>query len=141
MSKFEQIMDAFKVALTNPSRIVERNTDVPQELESGNLVIIEDGQETAAFTPMGFQSTEHEHQIKIILVCATADPDARDAAYDSLLTAIESALLANPSLGGLIGGMEFRRPDSSVQSQNGTSGIKASALDVSFHYTTNSFLS
>lgn len=138
---FEQIMNALLSSLSGMSAVeIGRNIDIPVQLETGLLISVNDGQELARETVLGVgQYTQHQHQAEIVVVSAASDPDDRDSSFDVACRSIRDAVLVDPTFGGLIGGLELRKPDGVTDGSEGSGGIKAGAIPVTFYYDTNSF--
>ncbi len=69
------------------------------------------------------------------------DAAARDAAFDALLQQIGVALEAAPTLGGLVFGLTYSRPEPSIEPVAGAPAIKAATLTVTVDYETDTPLS
>lgn len=138
--KFEIIMQAFLTALqTISTATIERNQDVPEELNEGTLIILRDGQEMSSQTPLGFRMTSHEHQAEIVVLVAARDAAQRDSEYSQALASVHDALMVDPTLGGLIQSLQFERPDAVTDSNEGAAGVKAGVLEPLFYYDTDSY--
>ena len=59
---------------------------------------------------------------------------ARDAAFDDLLQQIGAALEAEPTLGGLVFGLTYGRPEPSIEAVAGAPAIKTATLTVTLDY-------
>lgn len=143
MEKFEMIMEAFKARLegVDPSVPVIRNADIPEKVEAGNAIFLNDGAEQDSERPLGgFGDTSHTHTVEILLIVAPENPDDRDTEFADLLRKVRDALLLDTSFGGLVDGFEMSRPDSVTDAKNGSVGYKAATLEPQIIYQTESFI-
>ena len=64
------------------------------------------------------------------------DAAARDAGFNALLQQIGTALEADPTLGGLVVGLTYGRPEPSIEAIAGAPAIKTATLTVTVDYET-----
>jgi hypothetical protein len=62
------------------------------------------------------------------------DAAARDAAFDDLLQQIGAALDADPTLGDLVFGLTYSRPEPAIEAIAGAPAIKSATLSVTVDY-------
>jgi hypothetical protein len=67
----------------------------------------------------------------------SGDAAARYAAFDSLLQQIGVALEADPTLGGLVFGLTYGRPEPAIEAVAGAPAIKGATLTVTVDYETS----
>ena len=141
-SKPEQVLDAIKVLLnTVPDAKVERNTAVPEKIPTGGLIVLRDGDPGEPETALGgFGGVYYSHNIEFELYIEEGDATARDAAFDTLVQSIGTALEINPTLSGLAFGMSYGRPDIDTEAVAGSAAIKTGTIIVTVEYETNSLL-
>ena len=72
---------------------------------------------------------------------AVVDAVARDTVFDELLQQIGVVLEANPTLGGLVFGLTYGRPETSIEAVAGAPAIKSATLTVTVDYETDTPLS
>ena len=139
-SKPEQVLDAIKVLLnTVPDAKVERNTAVPEKIPTGGLIVLRDGDPGEPETALGgFGGVYYSHNIEIELYIEDGDAMIRDAAFDTLVQSIGTALEADPTLGGLAFGMSYGRPDIDTEAVAGAAAIKTGTIIVVVEYETDS---
>jgi hypothetical protein len=65
----------------------------------------------------------------------------RDAAFDALLQEIGAALETDPTLGGLVFGLNYGRAEPSIKAVAGAPAIKSATLTVTVDYETGAPLS
>jgi hypothetical protein len=142
-SKAEQVLDALKALLeTVPNAVVDRNSVLPEKAPGGGLIIVRDGdpgEPEQAFG--GFGSAYYQHAVEIEVYVGEGDAAARDAAFDSLLQQIGTALEADPTLGGLVFGLTYGRPEPSIEAVAGAPAIKTATLTMTVDYESDAPLS
>jgi hypothetical protein len=138
-SKAEQALDALKALLkTIPDAVVERNSVLPEKIPDGGLIILRDGDPGEPEEALGgFGSTYYQHAVEIEVYVEDADAAARDAAFDALLQQIGATLEADPTLGGLVFGVTYGRPGTSIEAVSGAPAIKSATLTVTVDYETD----
>ena len=139
-SKPEQVLAAIKTLLeTVPSAKVERNTAVPEKIPAGGLIVLRDGNPGEPDTALGgFGGVYYSHDVEIELYVEEGDAMARDAAFDTLVQEIGTALEPDPTLGGLAFGMTYGRPEIDTESVTGAPAIKHGTITVTVEYETDS---
>lgn len=139
-SKPEQVLEAIKALLvTVPNAKVERNTVVPEKIPTGGLIVLRDGDPGEPETALGgFGGIYYSHGIEIELYIEDGDATVRDAAFDDLVQAIGTALEADPTLGGLVFGMTYGRPEINTEAVAGAPAIKSAVMAVTVEYETTS---
>jgi len=142
MSKTEQILEAIKsLLITVPNAKVERNTVVPEKIPTGGLIVLRDGDPGEPETALGgFGGVYYSHNIEIELYIEEGDATVRDAAFDTLVQSIGTALEADPTLGGLAFGMSYGRPEINTESVSGAPAIKTGTITMIVEYETLSRL-
>jgi hypothetical protein len=138
-SKAEQILDALKALLgTVPDVVVERNSVLPEKVPTGGLIILRDGNPGEPEQALGgFGNTYYQHEIEVEVYVEDGDAAARDAAFDALLQQIGIALEADPTLGGLVFGLTYGRPEAAIEAVAGALAIKSAVLSVTIDYETD----
>ncbi len=139
-SKPEQVLAAIKTLLEIvPSAKVERNTAVPEKIPAGGLIVLRDGNPGEPDTALGgFGGVYYSHDVEIELYVEEGDAMARDAAFDTLVQEIGTALEPDPTLGGLAFGMTYGRPEIDTESVTGAPAIKHGTITVTVEYETDS---
>jgi hypothetical protein len=138
-SKAEQVLDALKALLeTIPDVVVERNSALPEKIPNGGLIILRDGDAGEPEQALGgFGGTYYQHAVEIEVYVEVGDAAARDAAFDALLQQIGAALEADPTLGGVVFGVTYGRPDPSIEAIAGAPAIKSATLTATVDYETD----
>jgi hypothetical protein len=138
-SKAEQVLEALRAVLeTVPGASVERNSVLPEKIPDGGLIILRDGDPGEPEEALGgFGSTYYQHTVEIEVYVEQGDAAARDAAFDELLQQIGGVLEADPTLGGLVFGLTYGRPEPSIEAIAGAPAIKAATLTVTVDYDTD----
>jgi hypothetical protein len=138
-SKAEQVLGALKALLeTIPDAVVARNSVLPEKIPAGGLIILRDGAPGEPEQALGgFGSRYYQHAVEVEVYVEQGDAAARDAAFDALLQEIGVALEADPTLGGLVFGVTYGRPEPAIQAIAGAPAIKTATLTVSVDYETD----
>ncbi len=141
-SKTEQVLETIKALLVSvPGAKIERNTAVPENIPTGGLIVLRDGDPGDPETALGgFGGIYYSHGIEIELYIEDGDATVRDAAFDGLVQAIGTALEADPTLGGLAFGMAYGRPEINTEAVAGAPAIKSGTIIVTVEYETTSLL-
>jgi hypothetical protein len=142
-SKSEVVLEALRAVLeTVPGASVERNRVLPEKVPAGGQIILRDGDPgEPAQTLGGFGSAYYQHAVEIEVYVEDGDAAARDAAFDALLQQIGAVLEADPTLGGLVFGLTYGRPESAIEAIAGAPAIKSATLSVTVDYETDAPLS
>jgi hypothetical protein len=135
-SKAEQVLEGLRAELETVAGVtVERNRVLPEKIPAGGLIILRDGDPGEPEQALGgFGSTYYQHAVEIEVYVEEGDAVARDAAFDVLLQQIGAALEADPTLGGLVFGLTYGRPESTIEAVSGAPAIKTATLTVTVDY-------
>jgi hypothetical protein len=138
-SKAEQVLEALRAMLeTVPGASIERNSVLPEKIPDGGLIILRDGDPGEPERALGgFGSTYYEHAVEIEVHVEEGNAAARDAAFDALLQQIGVALETDPTLGDLLFGMTYGRPEPTIEAVAGAPAIKSATLTVTVDYKTD----
>lgn len=136
-SKFEKIATALEALLNcigGPN--VKRNEEIPEQIPDLGLIILNDGRE-ADFEEVlgGFDETYHRHEFEIEGFVQSGRVSTRNQRFDDLFVAIGQQLKSDETLGGLIFGMSYTRPEVSIERQQGTAAIKGGFLSLFVEYS------
>lgn len=139
-SKPEQVLEAIKeLLLTVPGSKTERNTAAPEKIPTGGLIVLRDGDPGEPETALGgFSGVYYSHNVEIELYIEDGDDTVRDAAFDTLVRSIGTALETDLTLGGLTFGMSYARPEIDTEAVAGAPAIKTGTIIVTVEYETTS---
>ena len=139
-SKPEQVILAVLALLETLSTAkIERNSGVPERIPAGGLIVLRDGNPGEPDTALGgFGGAYYSHDVEIELYAEEGDAALRDAAFDALVQAVGAALESDPTLGSLVFGMSYGRPEIDTEAVIGASAIKHGILAVTVEYETDS---
>jgi hypothetical protein len=142
-SKAEQILDALKALLgTVPGVTVERNSALPEKIPDGGLVILRDGDPGDPEQALGgFGNVYYQHAVEIEIYVDEGDAAVRDAAFDAFLQQIGAVFEADPTIGGLVFGLTYGRPESAIEAIAGAPAIKSATLTITIDYESDTPLS
>jgi hypothetical protein len=138
-SKAEQVLGALKGLLeTLPDAVVERNSVLPEKVPAAGLIILRDGDPGEPEQALGgFGNAYYQHAVEIEVYVEEGDAAVRDAAFDALLQEIGATLESDPTLGGLLFGLTYGRPGTSIEAVSGAPAIKSATLTVTVDYETD----
>jgi hypothetical protein len=138
-SKAEQVLDALKALLeTVPDAVVDRNSALPEKIPDSGLIILRDGDPGEPEQALGgFGSTYYQHTVEIEVYVEEGDRAARDVAFDALVQQIGVAFETDPTLGGLVFGLTYGRPEPAIEAVTGAPAIKSATLTVTVDYETD----
>jgi len=139
-SKPEQVLEAIKALLiTVPGAKVERNTAVPEKVPTSGLIVLRDGDPGEPETALGgFGGIYYSHNVEIEIYVEDGNATTRDTAFDALVQAIGTVMEVDPTLGGLVFGMSYARPQTDTEAVTGAPAIKAGTIIVTVEYETTS---
>ena len=142
-SKAEQVLGALETLLeTVPGATIDRNSVLPEKIPGGGLIILRDGDPGEPEQALGgFGSTYYQHAVEVEVYVEEGDAAARDAAFDAFRQQIGAALETDPTLGGLVFGLTYGRPEPSIEAVTGAPAIKSATLTVTVDYETDAPLS
>jgi hypothetical protein len=138
-SKAEQVLDALKALLeTVPDAVIQRNSVLPEKVPAGGLILLRDGDPGEPEQALGgFGNAYYQHAVEIEVYVEEGDAAARDAAFDGLLQEVGTALEADPTLGDLVFGLTYGRPEPAIEAIAGAPAIKSATLSVTIDYETD----
>jgi hypothetical protein len=138
-TKTEMLLEATKTRLeTIPDAVVERNSVLPEKVPAGGLIVLRDGDPGEPEQALGgFGNTYYQHSVEIEVYVEEGDVAVRDVTFDGLLQQIGTALDADPTLGGLVFGLTYGRPEASIEAVTGAPPIKSATLTVTVDYETD----
>jgi len=141
-SRTEQVLIALLDRLREIPEIgVERNTALPERIPDAGLVILRDGDPGEPERALGgFAPVYYRHAVELEIYAESGDQPIRDQAFDDLATAIGTALDADPTLGGLVFGMSYGRPEIMTEAVEGGPAIKTGTITLVLDYETPSSL-
>jgi len=141
-SQREAILAAlFETLRVNLTASVRRNEALPEKVSSTGLVIVRDGEPGEPEVLLSPVSYLWRHRAPLDVVVGGGSQAERDAALDSLLTAIGAALEQDRTLGGLVDYLEIGPPSFEVVPIEGAAPVKGAVVPVILHYETSSPLS
>lgn len=142
MTKCELILNALKTALEDGlAAKIERNAALPEKIPGSGLLILRDGAPGEPEQSLGgFGGAYCRQDAEIEIYVENGDAAARDAAFDALLQQIGIVLDADPTLGGLVFGMTYSRPEIDTEAVIGGPAIKAGTLIVAIEFEADTAL-
>jgi hypothetical protein len=121
-----------------PGVAVERNGVLPEKVPADGLIILRDGDPGEPEQALGgFGNVYYQHAVDIELYVEEGDAAARDAAFDALLQQIGLALETDRTLGVLVFGLTYGRPEAAIEAVAGAPAIKTATVSVTVDYETD----
>jgi hypothetical protein len=116
---------------------VARNETAPATIPAGGHVVVRDGARDSVDRTLGVASWWVTHRVAVEAIAGGADPDG---ALDALIVAIQQALFAEPTLGGLVSTLDCELSEMETISGDGAETFKAALVDVVIEYETSNSL-
>lgn len=135
-SRSEQVLIALVDRLRQLPEIgVERNSALPERIPDGGLVILRDGDPGEPEQALGgFAPVYYRHAVELEIYAESGDQAIRDQIFDDLATTVGAILDADPTLGGLVFGMSYGRPQIVTEAVEGGPAIKTGAIALVLDY-------
>ena len=116
---------------------VLRNAELPQTVPAEGLIILRDGvigaPEDVTLSPVSYA---WRHRAELEVFVRGDDPASRSARLDELIGAVEQAIEADRTLGGVVDHCEAGAPEEVEDlAQEGACSFRAAILPVILHYT------
>ena len=130
----ETILAALHVRLQALAATVQRDEVLPERIPFAGLIILRDGQPgepEVTLSPLRYHF-QHRAELEVIVQGA----NDRATAFDTLIAATGTALVADRTLGGLCDWVEAEAPASVDLPVDGAVSLKAAVVTVVLHYTT-----
>ena len=135
MSKREDILAALTVALTGGvSATVRRNEVLPEKVPPAGLVILRDGTPGEPDVTLNPRTEFYSHRVEIEAYVQRAADGSGEAALDTLLRDIGTALNADLSLGGLAENLIPNAPETGALAIEGAAPMLNAHLGVTVEY-------
>jgi len=132
----ETILSALLTTLRTVPATVLRGDVQPERAPPGGLVILRDGEPGEPEVTLSPLQYHYEHRAEIEVIVQGKTSADRDAAFDTLVQAIGTALAADRTLGGTCDWVEAQAPAPTDLAQEGAEGIKAAVVPVVLSYST-----
>ncbi|MFN7227204.1 MAG: acyl-CoA transferase [Holosporales bacterium] len=129
------------VLQTVPSVTVKRNESLPVKIPDSGLIILFDGDVTVAETLLSPLRYLIQHRAEVQVAVQKATPAGRDAALDTILTAIAAAMTNNPNLSGTVDVAVLEAPQFTDEPVEGAAGLKIASVPVMLEYVANTPIS
>jgi len=133
----ETILQALLAALeTVPDASVLRGAILPERIPAGGLLILRDGDPGTPEVTLSPLQFHYEHRAEVEVIVQGKTPAARDAAFDTLLAALATAITTDRTLGGLCDWVEAEAPQPVDLPVEGAEALKAAIVPIILIYTT-----
>jgi hypothetical protein len=134
MSRREQILTALLQRLQSGLATVRRNEVLPERVSGEGLVILRDGDPGEPDITLNPRTEFYSHRVEIEAYMARDPAGGGEAALDTLLGAIGTALRIDPSLGGLAENLTPSAPETGALAVEGAAPILTARLIVTVEY-------
>ena len=121
-------------SITGPT--VKRNEPLPTKVPEAGLIILRDGDPGEPEVILSPTRYVYQHRAEVEVLVQEADQAERDAALDTLLVAVGTALAGDSSLGGKVDIAHPGSPELLQETIEGAPTIKAALIPVFLEYTT-----
>ncbi len=129
----ETILVALHARLSALPATALRGEVLPERVPTEGLLILRDGEPGEPDVTLSPLAYHYQHRAEIEAIVQGA---ARDAAFDTLITSIGTALAADRTLGGLCDWVEAEAPRPVDLPVEGAASLKAAVIAVMLHYST-----
>jgi hypothetical protein len=130
----EFVLAALHARLQPLAALVLRDEVLPERIPADGLIILRDGQPGEPEVTLSPLRYHYQHQAELEVVVQTGT--GRASAFDTLITAIGSAIEADRTLGGLCDWVEPEAPASVDLPIEGAAALKAAVITLNLNYTT-----
>jgi hypothetical protein len=135
LSTREQVLSALFDRLRSAGgATVRRNEALPRAVPAAGLVILRDGQPGEPDVTLNPRTEFYGHRAEIEAYVTQPGSGGGEAELDRLLSAIGSALAADPSLGGLVESLLCSAPEVEAVAIEGAAPILSARLTVTIDY-------
>jgi hypothetical protein len=137
-TKRETILSALHALLATLPATVLRGEVLPERVPAAGLLVLRDGEPGEPEVTLSPLAYHYQHRAEIEAVVQGAD---RDAAFDTLVAGVGSALATDRTLGGLCDWVEAEAPRPIDLAVDGAATLKAAVIPVVLHYASDDPLS
>ena len=130
----ETVLAALHARLQLLAALTLRDEVLPERIPTAGLIILRDGQPGEPDVTLSPLRYHYQHRAELEVVVQA--PNGRASAFDTLITAIGTALESDRTLGGLCDWVEAEAPASVDLPIDGAAALKAAVITVVLHYTT-----
>jgi hypothetical protein len=120
---------------------VKRGEILPVKIPDNGLIILFDGEVTVAETLLSPLRYLIQHRAEVQVAVQKTTASARNASLDGILTAIATALTANPTLSGTVDVAVLEAPQVTDEPIEGAAGLKIATVPVLLEYIANTPIS
>jgi hypothetical protein len=130
----ETILSALHALLQTLPATALRGEVLPERVPATGLLILRDGEPGEPEVTLSPLTYHYQHRAEIEAVVQAASD--RDAAFDTLVANVGTALAADRTLGGLCDWVEAESPRPVDLAVDGAATLKAAIIPVVLHYAT-----
>jgi hypothetical protein len=120
---------------------VKRGEILPVKIPDSGLIILFDGEVTVAETLLSPLRYLIQHRAEVQVAVQKTTASARNASLDGILTAIATALTANPTLSDTVDVAVLEAPQFTDEPVEGAAGLKIASIPVLLEYIANTPIS
>jgi hypothetical protein len=131
----ETALQALLAVLQTVSSVtVKRNEVLPVKIPESGLIILFDGEVNVAETLLSPLRYLIQHRAEVQVAVQKPTASARDAALDTILTAIAAVITSSPTLGGTVDVAVLEAPQFTDEPVEGAAGLKIASIPVLLEY-------
>jgi hypothetical protein len=131
----ETILSALHALLQLQPAPVLRGEVLPERVPPAGLLILRDsdpGEPAVTLSPLRYHY-QHRAEVEAVVQAGAG----RDAAFDALAAGVATVLAADRTLGGICDWLEAEAPRPVDLAIDGAAALKAAAISIVLHYSTN----
>jgi hypothetical protein len=128
----ETVLSALHTLMQTMSATVLRGEVLPERVPAAGLLILRDGdpcEPAVTLSPLRYHY-QHRAELEAVVQAGTG----RDAAFDTLVARVGTALVADRTLGGLCDWAEAEGPRPVDLAIDGAATLKAAVIPIVLHY-------
>ena len=134
-SKREQVLAALFAQLeTGLPATVRRNEALPERVPAEGLLIMRDGDPGEPDVTLNPRTEFYQHRVELEALMIQPRADGGEAALDTLVQEIGTALALDPSLGGLVENLRLGAPEIGTLAIEGAAPIRTARLILTVEY-------
>ena len=115
---------------------VLRGAILPERIPAGGVIILRDGDPGTPEVTLSPLRYHYEHHSEVEVIVQGKTPAARDAAFDTWLAELATAITDDRTLGGLCDWVEAEAPQPVDLPVEGAEALKAAIVPIILTYTT-----
>jgi len=124
------------LAARSPPPQVLRSEPLPQRVEAGGLVVVQEGETTETLAILSPLRWQVQHTAEVVVLAPGPTPSARVSLLDALLVDIANAIVSDRTLGGAVEWAQPESPSFDEVEFEGAASVRAASVPVALWFTT-----